>query len=58
MFNPIIRKVIVSRDVVDKEDESWDGNIDRSVIGAGRILYDEKDKRDHEDQEDQPSDQE
>ena len=58
LFNPITRKVIVSRDVVFKEDESWGGNIDTNVTGAAKIPYDEKDKKDHEDQEDQPSDQE
>lgn len=42
----------MSRDVVFKEDESRDGNIDTNVIGATTIPYDGKDKKD------QPSDQE
>ena len=58
LFNPITKKIIVSKDVVFKEDESWDGNIDTNVIGAATIPYVEKDKKNHEDQEDQPSDQE
>ena len=50
----------MSRDVVFKEDESWDGNIDTNVTGATKIPYDRRIKRikDHEDQEDQQSDQE
>ena len=58
LFNPITKKVIVSRDVVFKEDKSWDRNIDKIVTGVAQIPYDEKDKKDHEDQEDQPSNQE
>ena len=32
MFNPITKKVIVSRDIVFKEEESWDGNIDKKIL--------------------------
>ena len=52
MVNPITKRLIVSRDVVFKEDESWDGNIDKIVIGATKIPYGEKDKKDRGDQED------
>ena len=52
LFNPITKKIIVRRDVVFKEDESSNGNIDTNVTGATTIPYDEKDKKDHEDQED------
>jgi hypothetical protein len=41
LFNPITKKVIVSRDVVFKEEESWDGNIDKTITGT-RILYEEQ----------------
>lgn len=35
LYNPISKKVIVSRDVKFKEEEAWDGNIDKSItIGA------------------------
>jgi hypothetical protein len=40
LFNPITKKFIVSRDVVFKEEESWDGNIDKTITGT-RILYEE-----------------
>ena len=39
----------MSRDVVFKEDRSWDRNIDKIVTGVAKILYDEKDKNDHVD---------
>jgi hypothetical protein len=41
LFNPITNKVIVSRYFVFKEEESWDGNIDNTIIGT-RILYEEQ----------------
>ena len=41
LSNPITKKVIVSRDVVFKEEESWDGNIDKTIIGT-KILYEEQ----------------
>ena len=57
-FHPITKKIIVSRDVIFKENESWNGNAYTNVTSAATIPYDEKDKKDHEDQEDQPSDRE
>ena len=41
MFNPITKKAIISRDVLFKEEESWDGNIDKTIIGTP-ILYEEQ----------------
>ena len=41
MFNPITKKVIVSRDVAFKEEESRDGNIEKTIKGT-RILYEEQ----------------
>ena len=41
MFNPITKKFIVSRDDVFKEEESWYGNIDKTITGT-RILYEEQ----------------
>jgi hypothetical protein len=41
LFNPITKKVIVSRDVVFKEEESWDGNIDKTITGT-TIPYEEQ----------------
>jgi hypothetical protein len=40
-FNPITKKFIVNRDVVFKEEESWDGNIDKTITGT-IILYEEQ----------------
>ena len=47
LFNPIIIKFIVSTDVVFKEGESWDGNIDINVTSAATIRYVEKDRKNH-----------
>ena len=58
LFNPITKRLIINRNVVFKKNDTWDGNIDKIVIGVATIPYGEKDKRDHQDQEDQPSDQE
>ena len=44
LFNPITKKVIVSRDVVFKEGEFWDGNIDKTITGT-RILYEEHEEK-------------
>jgi hypothetical protein len=34
LFNHIIKKFIVSKDVVFKEDKSWDGNIDKTITST------------------------
>jgi hypothetical protein len=44
LFNPITKKVIVSRDVVFKEEESWDGNIDKTIIGTTIPYEEQRDK--------------
>jgi hypothetical protein len=41
LFNPITKKFIVSRDVVFKEEETWDRNIHKTITGT-RILYEEQ----------------
>ena len=41
LFNPITKKFIVSRDFVFKEEESWDGNIDKTNTSTP-ILYEEQ----------------
>jgi hypothetical protein len=41
LFNPITKKFILSRDVVFKEEESWDGNIDKTITGT-TLLYEEQ----------------
>ena len=53
LFNPITRKVIISRDVVFKEEESWDGNIDKIVTGTTPILYDDQEGKYQKNQIDQ-----
>lgn len=55
LFNPITKKVIISQDVIFKEEESWDGSIDKSIAGTP-TLY-EQDGKDQENQEDQSNEQ-
>ena len=31
LYNPITKKYVINRDVVFKEEEAWDGNIDKLV---------------------------
>ena len=37
LYNPITQKYVISRDVQFKEDEAWDGSIDKS-ISEGAVL--------------------
>lgn len=32
LYNPITKKYIISRDVEFKEEETWDGRIDKSIV--------------------------
>jgi hypothetical protein len=45
LFNPITKKFIVSRDVVFKEEESWDGNIDNTITSTTTIPYEEREEK-------------
>jgi len=42
LYNPITKKTIISRDVVFKEKESWNGSIDKT-IDAHMSLVEEDD---------------
>ena len=42
LYNPITQKYVISRDVQFKEDEVWDGSIDKS-ISTGAMLPREDD---------------
>ncbi|KAH9310793.1 hypothetical protein KI387_025828, partial [Taxus chinensis] len=61
LFNPITKKFVLSRDVVFKEEESWDGNIDKTISGTTTMPYEdqkEKGQGDQGEQEEQSNQQE
>ena len=39
LYNPITKKMIISRDVKFKEEESWDGSVDNTIIGGVPFSY-------------------
>jgi hypothetical protein len=45
LFNPITKKFIVSRDIVFKEEESWDGNIDKTITRTTTIPYEGQEEK-------------
>lgn len=58
LFNPITRKVIISRDFVFKEEDAWDGSIDKSILVGTSIPHDEEEEKDQESQDNQTNIQE
>ena len=45
IYNPITKKYVISRDVVFKEEEAWDGSIDKLVgeeVVAPHAKYEEE----------------
>ncbi|KAH9309499.1 hypothetical protein KI387_037410, partial [Taxus chinensis] len=42
LFNPITKKVVLSRDVVFKEEESWDGNIEKTISHTTTMPYEDQ----------------
>lgn len=49
LYNPVSKKMITSRDVIFKEEEAWDGNIDRSVTIGAPIPNNEEEQEEHVD---------
>ena len=41
MYDPIVRKVIISRDVQFVENESWDGTVEKNVKIVSNVEHDD-----------------
>ena len=43
LYNPITKKYVINRDVEFKEEEAWDGSIDKIVSGGVEISHEDDD---------------
>jgi len=48
LYNPITKKYVISRDVVFKEEEAWDGSIDK-LVGEEDVTPHVEDEEDEHD---------
>lgn len=43
LYNPVTKKYVINRDVEFKEEEAWDGSIDKVVSGEAEVSHGDDD---------------